>query len=77
MKIKLGQKMEVIKGLGFMGTSMWLSTGDIVKVIDIYRHHVLVERPYKKNPNKTIKESFTLVDIHKYLKPVKENYNGI
>jgi hypothetical protein len=70
MYLYLGQRLKVKKGYKPTQSAMWLKTGDEVKVLGIYRHVVLVGRPYARNPKKILRECFCLCDVENYLQEV-------
>lgn len=70
--MKVGTICKVLKGYAATETKSWIHTGDIVRVIGNYPHHVLVERlDGDKTPGYRCRESFIKNDIRQHLMVLK------
>ena len=68
MNVDIGMIMKVIQGIPSTERAAWLGTGDIVKVVAVYPHVVLVERPYKANRDEKMRECFQRRNLHMNLR---------
>ena len=70
MNVDIGMIMKVIRGIPSTERAAWLGTGDVVKVVAVYPHVVLVERPYKANRDEKMRECFQRRNLHMYLRRI-------
>ena len=70
MNVDIGMVMRVIRGIPSTERAAWLGTGDVVKVVAVYPHVVLVERPYKANRDEKMRECFQRRNLHMYLRRI-------
>ena len=70
MNVDIGMVMKVIRGIPSTERAAWLGTGDVVKVVAVYPHVVLVERPYKANRDEKMRECFQRRNLHMNLRRV-------
>lgn len=70
MNLEPGQRLKVIRGIPHTDRAAWMETGDVVRVVEVYDHVVLVERPYRANGKKMMRECFPLKNAHLFLKEV-------
>ena len=70
MNVDIGMIMKVIRGIPSTERAAWLGTGDVVKVVAVYPHVVLVERPYKANRDEKMRECFQRRNLHMNLRRV-------
>ena len=67
-----GAKYKLLHGYTSTMSESWLHTGDIVRVIRIYKHVVLVERVRpNRHDGSHCRECFRLADAAHYLKPLE------
>lgn len=69
MNFQIGQKLKCIMGIRSSEHLAFIETGDTVTVAGIYRHHILVERPYKSGKG-MMRECFCRNGIERNLAPV-------
>lgn len=69
----IGKLLKVIDGIPEKQNAKWIETGDIVRIIGIYPHHILVEKtkasPFTKY---RMRECFSKYSLHLHFNELKE-----